>query len=203
MRRRRDAGFTLLELLIALSLVSLLLTLAFGGLRVALAAWRQGDDRADAHQHVRGVAVTLARGLSASYAYKATLTQSPEPVLLFNGTAKRVEFVTEAAPFPLGAPIAFTAVVISLEDGEQGGLVVRERALPNRDPFSEATIVYRDAAVTTLELRYMDDGGAWKEEWDGQNDRAIPRAVKISVGAAGPAHALPPITVTLRSAPPS
>jgi len=35
---RRSRGFTLLELLIALAIVGLLLTIAFSGLRVAMAA---------------------------------------------------------------------------------------------------------------------------------------------------------------------
>ncbi len=49
-RTRRLAssrGFTLVELLIALSIVGALLAIAFGGLRVAIAAWGQGEDRAE------------------------------------------------------------------------------------------------------------------------------------------------------------
>ena len=71
---KRDArGFTLLELLIALTIVGALLVIAFGGMRVALAAWRKGEDRAEAHQHVRSIALVLARSISATYPYTATL----------------------------------------------------------------------------------------------------------------------------------
>jgi general secretion pathway protein J len=204
MRVRNARGFTLLEVIIAISIVGLLLVIAFGGLRVALSAWRQGEDRADVHQHVRGVAFILARGLGAAYPYQATRGLSPERVVLFKGTERRLEFVTQVAPFPLAAPIAFTAVVISLDEGEEPGLVIRERALPNRDPFTEAAVVFRDPTVTTLVLSYMDPGGGWKEEWDAETDETIPRAVKITVGTATGtrAYTLPPLTVTLRSAPP-
>ena len=44
-----DAGFTLLELLLALSIVGALLAIAFGGLRVAIAAWGRGEDRVEIH----------------------------------------------------------------------------------------------------------------------------------------------------------
>ena len=107
---KRQRGFTLLEVHIALSIVGLLLTIAFGGLRVAMAAWRQGEDRAEAHLHVRAVAYTLSRALGAAYPYRGTRGLSPEAVVLFAGKDSRLEFVTQAAPLPLQAPVAFTAV---------------------------------------------------------------------------------------------
>jgi general secretion pathway protein J len=200
---RRARGFTLLEVLIALSIVGLLLTIAFGGLRVAMAAWRQGEDRAEAHQHVRAIAYTLSRAVGAAYPYRATRGTSPEQVVLFAGTDRRVEFVTQSPPLPLQAPIAFTAVVIALGDGDDTGLVVRERALPNRDPFTEGTVVMRDPSVTSLALKFLNEDGAWVDVWDGQDAKTIPRAVRLALGITlnGREQTLPPVTVTLRSAP--
>jgi len=204
-RPSRDArGFTLLELLIALAIVGALVAIAFGGLRVAVASWRQGEDRAEAHQHVRSVALILARTISAAYPYRASRSDGPEPVVLFAGTETRLEFVTQATPFPDAIPIAFTAVVLSFDASGEPGLVVRQRALPNRQPFNEAAIVYRDPSVTTLKLAYLDEGGAWKDTWDGAEAKATPRAVRVTVGTShnGRAQELPPLTVSLRTAPP-
>jgi prepilin-type N-terminal cleavage/methylation domain-containing protein len=200
---RGERGFTLVELLIGLAIVGALLAIAFGGLRVAIAAWRQGEDRAEAHQHVRSVALTLARAISATYPYRAPRGLAPEPVVLFAGTGQRVEFVTQAAPFPGATPIAFTAVVFAFDDGGEPGLVVRQRALPNRDPFDEATVVYRDPTVTALRLAYLDDGG-WQDAWDGAEAKATPRAVRVTVETTlnGRREELPPLTVSLRTAPP-
>jgi general secretion pathway protein J len=199
-----ERAFTLVELLIALAIVGALVAIAFGGLRVAVAAWQQGEDRAEAHQHVRSVALILARAISAAYPYRASRSDGPEPVVLFAGTETRLEFVTQAAPFPAAIPIAFTAVVLSFDDGGEPGLVVRQQALPNREPFSEATIVYRDRSVTTLKLAYLDEGGAWTDAWDGAEVKATPRAVKVTVATSlnGRTEALPPLTVALRTAPP-
>lgn len=198
--RRGDRGFTLLELLIALAIVATLLAVAFGGLRVAAAAWRQGEDRAEAHQHVRGVAVVLARALGATYPYRAPRGLGPDPVLLFEGTERRLEFVTAATPFPFPLPVAFTAVVVSLEEGDRPGLVVRQRPLPNREPFSEAPVVFHDPTVTTLALRYMDGDGTWQESWDGAAEKGTPRAIRLTLGTSlgGRAQSLPPLTVSLR-----
>lgn len=199
-----ERAFTLVELLIALAIVGALVAIAFGGLRVAVAAWQQGEDRAEAHQHVRSVALILARAISAAYPYRASRSDGPEPVVLFAGTETRLEFVTQATPFPDATPIAFTAVVLSFDASGEPGLVVRQRALPNRHPFNEAAVVYRDASVTTLKLAYLDEGGAWKDAWDGAEAKATPRAVRVTVGTShnGRAQELPPLTVSLRTAPP-
>ena len=123
-------------------------------------------------------------------------------VLKFIGDQK-VEFVTQAVPFPAAIPIAFTAVVFSLDDDGERGLVVRQQALPNREPFEEAKIVYRDPSVTALKLAYLDESG-WKDSWDGAETKATPRAVRITVATNinGRIEELPPLTVSLRTAPP-
>jgi general secretion pathway protein J len=202
--RRGQQGFTLVELLIALAIVGALVAIAFGGLRVAVASWRQGEDRAEAHQHVRSVALTLARALSAAYPYRASRSDGPEPVVLFEGTESRLEFVTQAAPFPGAAPIAFTAVVLTFDEAGEAGLVVRQRALPNHDPFTEAAIVYRDPSVTALRFAYLDEAGEWQATWDVTETRTTPRAVRVTVATAlnGRTEELPPLTVSLRTAPP-
>jgi prepilin-type N-terminal cleavage/methylation domain-containing protein len=198
---RRSRGFTLIELLIALGIVGLLLTIAFSGLRVAMAAWTRGEDRAEAHQHVRAIAFTLARALGAAYPYRGAKGEAPEVVMLFNGAERRLEFVTQAPPLPLQAPVAFAAVVISLESGDEQGLIVRERALPNRDPFTKGEIVMRDATVNALAFKFQNDDGEWVDTWDGQELKAIPRGIQVTVGSTvnGRSQALPPITVAVRS----
>jgi len=70
----------------------------------------------------------------------------------------------------------------AFDDGEPG-LVVRQRALPNREPFSEAEVIYRDPSVTALKFAYMDEGG-WKDTWDGAEAKATPRAVRITVATS-------------------
>jgi general secretion pathway protein J len=198
---RHSRGFTLLELLIALAIVGLLLTIALSGMRVAMAAWTRGEDRAEAHQHVRALAFTMTRALGAAYPYRAAKSDTPEVVMLFTGAEQKLEFVTQAPPLPLQAPVAFTAVAISLESGEEKGLVVRERALPNWDPFTKGEIVMRDPAVTSLALKFQNADGDWVDTWDGQDAKAIPRGVQLTLGATlnGRPVTLPPMTVTIRA----
>lgn len=197
-------GFTLLELLLALSIVAMLVTIAFGGLRVAVAAWSRGEDRAEVHQHARGLAVVLTRALGATYPYRASTGLAPDPVILFRGAADRVEFVTQAPPFPAAIPVAFTAAVIGVEEGDEAALVVQQRVLPNRDPFTQARTVLRDPGVRAAAFRYLDEDGEWRETWDAEQEQALPRAVQVTLSAqrGGRLEALPPVTVSLRVAVP-
>jgi len=197
---RAARGFTLLEVLIALAIVGALLVIVLGGLRVAVAAWQQGEDRAEAHQHVRGVALSLARMVGGAYPYSAPRGEAPDPVVLFFGSGDRLEFVTQAAPVPVDPPVAFAAVAVALGDSsERPGLVIRQRALPNRSPFDDAPVVFHDPAVTSLELRYLDETGAWQDAWDGR-ERGTPRAVRVTLGTTihGRRETLPPLTISLR-----
>lgn len=200
MSRRDERGFTLLELVIALAIVGALLVIAFSGLRVGLAAWAQGSDRADAHQHLRGIALVLERALGTTYPYRAAAGTNPDQTLLFRGTDTRVEFVTQTPPAPFSIPIAFSAVVIALESGDSTALVVRQQPLPNRDPFTAATEAFRDTSVSSVKFRYMNDEGAWQESWDAEAENAMPRAIEITVASTwgGRAETVGPLTVPLR-----
>lgn len=203
-RRAGVEGFTLVELLIALSIVGALLAIAFGGLRVGISAWNQGEDRAEFQQHTRGLTQIVGRAVGGAYPYRGPLGEAPERRLLFHGTEDRVEFVTQTPPFPMDIPAAYTAVVIAIEDdAERGGraLVVRQRILPNREPFTLAVVALRDPAVRALQLRYLGAEDAWQDSWDADTEAKLPQAIRIRFATQRGAtlEPSPPMTVSLRT----
>lgn len=201
MRVGRDRrGFTLIELLIALAIVGALLAIAFGGLRVAVSAWTQGEDRAEVHQHLRGVAMVLARAVGATHPYRGAVGTAPDVTILFRGTSDRLELVTQAPPLPAATPVAFTAVVVEVERTDGPALVIRQRVLPNRNPFTEAEVALRDPGIEGVELRYLNTSGAWQEAWDAETENSLPRAIRITVTTRwGGRTATFPLTVALRA----
>jgi prepilin-type N-terminal cleavage/methylation domain-containing protein len=196
MKRR---GFTLLELLVALAIAGVLLVLVLGSLRVGLAAWRQGDDRAEAHAHLRSLSELLARSVAAAFPYRQRPAEGGEPQIQFKGEAGRLSFVTLAPPFPLAAPVTFTAVTFARLEGERPGLAVRQKALPNFDPFEEAEPFFLDPAVTEVQFRYLPPDGDWTDAWDGSEKKELPRAVQIRLTATlgGRPEALPALTISI------
>jgi general secretion pathway protein J len=183
MRRRAARGFTLIELVLALSIVAVMLTILFGGLRVGLRAWQRGEERAEALEHARSMTQLIEQTLSGTYAFQGQVDQNTQSRILFLGEAEKVSLVTTSPPLPLPAPIAFTAVTFAMEAGAAFGLAIREKALPNFDPFETVRPSLVDPTVTAIRFRYLRDseGGSWEETWDGGEERALPRAVEVTL----------------------
>lgn len=202
MSRRAERGFTLIELVLALSIVAVMLTILFGGLRVGLRAWQRGEERAETLQHARSMTQLLEQALGGTYAFQGKIDQDSQSQILFQGKAERVSFVTVSAPMPFGVPIAFTAVTLSMEAGAAPGLAIREKALPNFNPFEELTPSLVDPSIAAIRFRYLRDAesGTWEETWDAAEARALPRAVEVTLTAMinGRTQEQPPITVPIR-----
>lgn len=198
--RRGQLGFTLIELMLALTIVATLLAVTFAGLRVGLGAWRRGEDRAEAQQHVRSLFSVLTRTVGGAYPYQAAAgPDNTQPVILFQGESDRVALVTTVPPFPLPVPAAFAAVTLAMEGAEPPGLAVRQKLLPNDDPFEALRPLLLDIAVIAARFRYLRTGGAWEERWDAVAEQALPRAVEISLTTRLDGRTIdhPPVTIAI------
>lgn len=193
-------GFTLLELVLALGIAATVLVILFGGLRVGLAAWARGDQRTATLDHARSVVALLERPLAAAFPYRAAPGDGQGERILFDGGPDRLTFVTFSPAFPVGAPIAFTAVSVSA-DGP--GLAVRQQPLPNQLALGRLRPVLVDPETTALRFRYLgQEPGAWQSEWHAGKEERLPRAVEITLVGRG-ARSLPQtVTVPIQAVAP-
>ncbi|HXJ80672.1 MAG TPA: prepilin-type N-terminal cleavage/methylation domain-containing protein [Candidatus Methylomirabilis sp.] len=201
MRRRAQSGFTLIELVLALTIVAIMVTMLFSGLRVGLRAWQTGEERANALQHSRSMTQILEGTLSGTYWYLALLDKTANtPVLLFKGEADRVSFVTGSPPMPIVGLTPFVAVTMSIDQGNNPGFAIRQKAMPNFDPFEAITPIVVDPTVSAIQFRYMRDGGSWEDTWNAVDERALPQAIEVTLRTtvSGREEQLPPFVVPIR-----
>lgn len=195
MARGATRGFTLIEVLIALSIVAALLAIALGGLRMGMAAWRRGDERAERLQHARGLDRLLVRALSGAHPYRVGPRGQDVAPFTFDGTSERLTFVTTAPPVPPGGPVAYAAVSFTRE-GE--GLAVRAGPLPDLDPLKGRAPVLVDHRVTALRLRYQrGEDGSWRERWDAATENGLPAAVEIRLTLQRDGRAVEPAPLVI------
>jgi general secretion pathway protein J len=198
----------MLELVIALAILGAMVAILFAGLRVGLRAWQRGEDMTQITQHQRSLSQVLEQAMTGIHAYQGFTEEQGPRTLLFQGEPDRVAFVTVAPPVPLARNVAYTAVLLSMQEPEpnlQPGLVIRERILPNLLPFEEAQPVLVDSTTASVRFRYLRDvGGSWEESWDAAAERALPRGIEITVTTLlnGDAVEQPPIVVPIRAVAP-
>ncbi|HKZ04039.1 MAG TPA: type II secretion system protein GspJ [Methylomirabilota bacterium] len=190
---RGAAGFTLVEVLIALALVAGVLAVALGAARVGLAAWRQGDARAEGLQHARSLALLLDQVISTASPYRIGTSDGGR--LAFEGEPERLAFVTTAPAVPPAAPIAFVALRL---ERDEAGLAIHQGLLPALDPLADLTPALRDGTVRGVRFRYRrTEDGTWSDRWSGANQQSLPAAVEVTLTTArGPQ---PPVIIPLRT----
>ena len=207
--RDNQAGFTLVELLVALALTAAISNFIIGGFQLvrraaAITYGRESGEEVDA-------AAAQLRGLLARTMPVTALDEADSTVhLVFEGQMDAITFVTlsEATAFQGG----LMRLRLSWLDhpplpGRPATLVVRTaifRANPRRIFESEPVVLFRD--VVRFSLQYfgapeLDKPPQWHSEWMGR-DR-MPLAMLTQIDLAGKCGARRVITrTTLRLAPP-
>jgi general secretion pathway protein J len=118
--RPRERGFTLVELVIALALISLITLLLFAGLRLGTRAWEGVEATADRTAELRVARNFLERALVQTRA--VSLVVDGETVPVFAGDAETLEFVTPLSEH-VGIPGLYV-LRLALEEGRERQLVV-------------------------------------------------------------------------------
>jgi general secretion pathway protein J len=193
-RHARARGFTLLELLVAITLLAVLMAALFGALRLGTRVWEAGEARLDAGARIQVVQDFLRRRLAGTVPLIET---APDPrragSLLFVGASDGLRFVS-LLPEHLGAGASLMELALRPPARGSGpaDLVLRMRPLDlgggdlggggAREPESEERVLI--AGVERLEVAYFGVGrpGAapiWWQEWQGQ--RSLPALVRLRV----------------------
>ena len=184
---QRSAGFTLVELLLAITLMSILLGLTYSGLRAATRASQRGELLLAAGGELRASHQFIRRQLNQMLPLPYAVTEDAEEFrIVFEGDAKHIQYV---APMPgylgAGGPQVQLIEIVNADDGElliqfshallQG---FEESRLMDRDPV----ILLEGVSSAGFEFLTEDEEGeliGWTASWDQQN--TLPIAVRLDL----------------------
>lgn len=157
MRRRAQAGFTLIELVLAVTLLAGMLAMAWGGLGYALRAWEAGDANGHRAADLRLSENFLRRELSEMFPMRWK-----DPMTLkfaFDGQKQSMRFASVRPP-GISAP-GLSLVSLELIPGAAGrrtkDLVMR-RAPPDDEAKDFAPLERADGTVLVPEVEAVEFG---------------------------------------------
>ena len=171
---KNQSGFTLLELILSMSIVAMIVALGLGGVRLGISARDVGEQTVDTYQRLRIITEQLKQKLQSTYPVfisqkdGTALAQSPSStkrMLAFEGNSDSIRFVTFAT-----AMTASDSTTLSHEvkfyigehpETGQTGVILMERDISDGnifsriDPRSDSTQFFVLAEnVSQMKFRY-------------------------------------------------
>ena len=197
----REAAFTLLEIMLAVTMLVLVITVVYETWNVALKAWKRGTDVAETFQRQRIVLDTLSE-----LAKSMMFFSSPDGLYTVTGDHgangdDSVSFVTASdvlLPQSESLAAGMRRVTISLQHDPRTGpylALVNEPALVSQTDPANTTLHVLSTDVTGFFVRYRNPpDGTWKDEW--QERGIVPSAMEFTLVFGGRDGRTPPVVVT-------
>jgi len=169
-----DPGFTLLELIIAITILPLIILIIGNGFRLGMNAWEKGEQETVWTQRFRVLSGLLSQQIKSSYPYMMDIED--EKVAVFEGKEDSVMFVTALTDPAYGG---FKWVRYSHKDGT---LFLKEGLLPDKKLTDRITgdeeVV--DTNIEEIKFAYLSlEDSEWKDSWD--FSKTLPGAVRVKI----------------------
>lgn len=187
--RRPVRGFSLMEVLAALALLTIVLLGVYSGISTATRIVRSGDDAIERMDEIRSAQTFIRDELAQALVMPYAETDDGDPQV-FSGEAQKMQFV---APLPgylsrLGPQLLTLALV---DDGRQRlRLEVTLALIPpdggDPQPLGEPEVLLRDIRKGSFTYRGVDDQNRpmdWQDTWP--DHRRTPSLVRVHVEANG------------------
>lgn len=189
-RNRRSAGFTLLELMVALTLLGLIASVAFGAMRVGSRSWEAGLKKANETAESRAIPTFLRR--QVSQLLPLVWEEAGSKRLAFQGERRQIRFIAPAPQRDQGVGLYEYMLLIDTEMAESSLVLHYEPYQPGETDFrvseqspqlvlaeglSELAFAFYGAEKAT-------DSPLWHDEW-GIKAELLPVLLRISFKREG------------------
>ena len=178
-------GFTLIELVISMTIFSLIIVGVYAGLNIGAESAARGTARSIENQRARAALSLMTRQLKS--AYPLTLQGEGETFVYFFGGLSELSFISGAGRAEAGGLTKITyflreedgrsslwvrttapALPADLLDDREGGLVQESQILPEVEALNWS---YFGQVQTQTE---------WTDQWDGREHRRLPKAIRCA-----------------------
>ena len=189
---RSSRGFTLLELLLAMTALALVTTICYAAFNLGIRAMQAGEVAVVTAQRLRVASDVIIRQLKSAVPY-AVRNEDEDVYPFIFGTATSLTFITTAG---LSGGGGLTRVTYRLE-GQPPRLVMEESPYLSPDSLGQKDAVDKPGERSTVLLdnlenfkfEYMMNDGAeteWRGDWNGHEEETMPAAIRIlGTGIAG------------------
>ena len=157
MKQRIPDGFTLLELLISLSILSLITVLVFAALRIGSQAWEKGEQDIE-NRHRQRVVMELIRRQLSAICLRNMLDNGKKAVFL-SGDQAVMHFLSDISLVPGKGERVVSVHYRIIPDDHQKNKALYQKAQIFRDKLGKP-----QKAILLYELlQAKDTTGTWKE----------------------------------------
>lgn len=187
-----EAGFTLLELVISLTIMALIFVAVLGAIQIGSKSWEAGEARAEENQRNRALVDTLARDLTTIYPLR--VKEQDKDAIAFHGKSDSLEFAT--LPQIYGAePFSHMIRIVSYTvESDQGLVATASYPLAGSTSASlEGRATPLDKRVSEVRFRYLVPEGrpednlapTWRDFWDPSQDEKHQPAFRNVITSQG------------------
>lgn len=194
----RQDGFTLIEILIGMTLLGIMLALLFGAFRTGISSWETGEKRAVEIDNILVVQNFLRARLSAAQPLIDDFSDD-EAEFSFKGTRESVQFVST-----LRANNGLTKFLVFFDRPDNDKLKISVKpffpTFDDTETADEDLVLLED--IDRVELSYYGANSfgedlEWTDRWEDKD--SFPRLVKLEIRFKDKAESVwPPMIVRLR-----
>jgi general secretion pathway protein J len=177
---KRARGYTLLELVLAMTLTAMLLGMLSAGLYSVVNDWKRETSGLDRALDKSLVVLQLDRALQAAFAHTYVDPEKLARLIYFTGDERNVSFISTVSP---QRNSGLTAWQLLSDDKEGVLLKITPAFSDNPDERLDALDAVPLLPGYRAELRYLVqkdiDSKEWLEEWEGNVRQSLPLAVEL------------------------
>lgn len=187
-----ERGFTLLELLLALALMAVILTLIFSAFHMGSRAWEKGEKLMGSQQLLRVVPELIRRQL-ASLTTPEVFKQN-DHWFFFRGESKSIDFFSNSSLYPNSvAGIVYIQYRVVEKDGKEKIIFYEEdinrldvAKLSDLDDASYLDLLPGYTSITfafLTEVQNPNENGIaeWVSSWNPDETEGLPMAIRLTL----------------------